>query len=251
MIELVVAQAARTTGRYLRTALEALGVGVGPSDKRVSYGVPLAVHPGMRALNANAGRLDKFEQMKRLNSVGIVVPRFFSAGQTPDKFPLLARKRHHKGGKDIMPVMMPEEMSWRLAAGAEFFVEYVPWQAEYRVWIYRSDHLGTDQKVMSDPTKYKKIGCNMKNGFSFQTVHTDDIPQEAVEYARRSIFELGLDFGAVDILHGKDGRYYVLEVNTAPGVQDPGRRLMRNLAQKIANWNDNPVERRKTYVPAA
>jgi len=249
VIDLVVASAAKTTGRYLRTALSTLNVGVGASTKRVSYGVPLHVPHGSSALNANAGRLDKFEQMKKLNSAGITVPLFWLPGQTPSKFPLLARKRHHKGGTDIMPVFMAEEMSWRVLAGAEFFVEYIPWQAEYRTWIFRSAHLGTDRKVLTNPSQYKKIGCNAKNGFTFQTVHQDDVPRAAVEAAMRSIHTLDLDFGAVDILLGKDSRYYVLEVNTAPGVESAERRLLRSLAQKIANWNANPVERRKTYTP--
>ncbi|MNV71557.1 Ribosomal protein S6--L-glutamate ligase [compost metagenome] len=30
---------------------------------------------------------------------------------------------------------------------------------------------------------------------------------------------LGLDFGAVDVALGKDGKVYVFEVNTAPGIE--------------------------------
>lgn len=243
-IELVVAKEAAKTGAYLRTALQLLHVDIGPSDKRVSYGVTLAVPTGSVALNANAGRLDKYDQLIRLRDNGIVVPPMWSGEQEPTRFPLLARKRHHKGGKDIMPVFMSKEMPWRIAAGSQFFTEYVPWNAEFRVWVYRSAHLGTDQKVMTTPTDYKRIGCNLKNGFTFQTVKELDIPRVAVDAAIRSVAALDLDFGAVDILQGEDGRFYVLEVNTAPGVENPERRLIKSLAQKIATWSINPTRRK-------
>jgi glutathione synthase/RimK-type ligase-like ATP-grasp enzyme len=47
---------------------------------------------------------------------------------------------------------------------------------------------------------------------------------------------LGLDFGAVDVLLGRDGKFYVLECNTAPGVEGEGRQVIQALARKIANW---------------
>lgn len=242
-VQLVIAKEARLTGRILKTALTNLGLQVSDyADNRVSYGVPL-LNSGRPTLNGNAGKVDKLEALRRIQNAGVTVPPFYVLGQTPNRFPLLARKRHHKGGTDIMPVFMPEEMQWRYRAGAEFFVEYIPWVTEYRVWVFRKAHLGTYQKVLAYPEQYRKVGCNHKNGFAFQLVTSDYVPRAAVDAAVLSIRALDLDFGAVDVLQGKDGRSYVLEVNTAPGVESATRQVMRSLADKIYRWNANPVNR--------
>jgi D-alanine-D-alanine ligase-like ATP-grasp enzyme len=34
-----------------------------------------------------------------------------------------------------------------------------------------------------------------------------------------AVAALGLDFGAVDIIEDKEGNFYVLEINTAPGLE--------------------------------
>jgi D-alanine-D-alanine ligase-like ATP-grasp enzyme len=41
-----------------------------------------------------------------------------------------------------------------------------------------------------------------------------------VTEAQKAVNALGLDFGAVDIIYnGHEDKYYVLEVNTAPGME--------------------------------
>jgi hypothetical protein len=137
-----------------------------------------------------------------------------------------------------MLVLEPEDIPHRLRAGAQFFTPYIRSQAEYRVWTYRGQHLGTYQKVLAHPERYKKVGRNYDNGFAFQLVREAQIPRAAVELASQAVEALALDFGAVDILHGRDGRFYVLEVNTAPGVEGEGRQVIQALARKIARWEE-------------
>jgi hypothetical protein len=62
---------------------------------------------------------------------------------------------------------------------------------------------------------------------------------------------VSLDFGAVDILHGKDGHFYVLEVNTAPEVEGEGRQVIQSLADKIAAWEKNGILEPGREVQAA
>ena len=45
------------------------------------------------------------------------------------------------------------------------------------------------------------------------------VPAEAKTQAQNAVEALGLDFGAVDIILGKNGIWYVLEVNTACGLE--------------------------------
>ena len=46
------------------------------------------------------------------------------------------------------------------------------------------------------------------------------IPDEAITHSIDSINALGLDFGAVDVIVGRDtGAINILEINTAPGLE--------------------------------
>lgn len=234
-MELVVAASSKQTGALLATALREHGVAIGrPARCRVSYGVPCT--DTIPTLNAKAGVGDKYEQMVRIKAAGVLVPNLYVRGDKPNKFPLLARNRIHMGGTDIRLVMQEKEMDWRAASGSAFFVEYIPWETEFRVWVYRGLHLGTYEKVMGHPEMYKRLGANRKNGFVFNLVRKNDIPRAAVGSAIGSVRALDLDFGAVDVLKGEDGQFYTLEVNTAPGVQNGNRQVLQGLAAQIAEW---------------
>lgn len=251
MLQIRIAQGCGPTGRLLQTMLNEHGIetrrevyGFQPHGI-VCYGVGVT-NPTLPTLNANAGKLDKYEQFLKLQESGVKVPTFY-AGDTNGfgcHFPMLARKRKHHGGKDIMVVLQEEDIPLRRNAGAEFFVEYVPRKTEYRCWIYRRQHLGTYQKVLKHPEQYRKVGCNYDNGFAFDLVKADAIPREAVELAAQAVQALDLDFGAVDVLHGKDGQFYVLEVNSAPGVDGP-RQGINGLVGKIERWVQLGYPKRK------
>jgi glutathione synthase/RimK-type ligase-like ATP-grasp enzyme len=120
----------------------------------------------------------------------------------------------------------------------------VPQQTEFRTWVYRRRHLGTYEKVLAHPERYRRIGSNFRNGFAFQLVPGERVDEGLREISSRAVDALGLDFGAVDILRGCDGRHYVLECNTAPGVEGEDRFAIRMLAQKIQRWASLDFPRR-------
>lgn len=63
------------------------------------------------------------------------------------------------------------------------------------------------------------------NGWVFcvdNVTFPDDNSKAAVADASvQAVEAVGLDFAAVDIILGKDGQEYVLELNTAPGLESP------------------------------
>src|SRR5258708_6817451 len=239
------AEQSRKTGKVLSDLLESEGVRVTSSGAKdiVSYGVRIGER-GLPTLNARAGMADKLEELRDLRRNGVLVPAIYEEGRDI-KYPLLARKRQHGAGKDLMVVLQPEEIPWRRAAGASYFVEYIPIDTEYRVWVFRTAHLGTYAKIMDHPDQFKKLGRNFKNGFGFHLVKSDAVPRGAVEAATAAVRAKSLDFGAVDILKGKDGKFYTLEVNTAPGVEGPGRMVIQSLARHIAEWEKKGYPIRK------
>lgn len=245
MIKLIVAKQSLPTGRILAEALRERGVKLSETPSAVvSYGVPLNTE--RPSLNAKAGATDKLEQLRILQKSGLPTPTFY-VGSVPTnaKFPLLARKRNHRAGKDIMPVFHPSEVEWRKAAGAQFFSEYIAPAGEIRVWIYRGRHLATYAKQMRRPEEYKRIGWNYTNGFAFSLVKSEDVNRGAADVAAKCVDALGLDFAAVDVLLDHSGKFYILEANTAPGVEGIGRQGLQGLADKIARWEQLGYPSRK------
>lgn len=239
MIELRVSRSSGPTGRVLQQLLQARGVRCGPgADAVVCYGAGSGGR--LPSLNGAAGRMDKFEQGLVMQRAGVRVPEHYNpveaARLAQDHFPLLGRRIQHRGGTDITIALQVEDVPLRAAAGAQFFTRFIPSRREFRVWTYRGRHLGTYEKVCVRPNQYRGIGRNYDNGFAFQLVREGDIPREGVAASSAAVSALNLDFGAVDMLLGKDGRFYVLEVNTAPGVEGPGRQAITLLADHISRW---------------
>lgn len=109
---------------------------------------------------------------------------------------------------------------------AELYTRYIPKDEEYRIHCIR-DKEG-NIKVFYAQKKVKRSDFNGKhnrlirshaNGYTYQ--HTGiNPPQEVYEAATVVFGRTGLDFGAVDIIYCRQrNRAYVLEINTAPGLE--------------------------------
>ena len=240
-VKLHIAQNCGPTGRILGKLLTEAGIQLtqGPADAHVCWGAGGAY--GAHTLNARCSSRNKLDELIALFNAGVQtvpvfrVPHPSDLGSLP--YPVLARKLQHHGGFDIRYCKNALRAKRALAAGRQFFTRYIPSTTEFRVWVYRRRHLGTYEKVLAHPEMRKRmIGRNYKNGYAFQLVREESIPRTAVDLAVRAVDALGLDFGAVDVLLGRDGKFYVLECNSAPGVQDEGRQVIQSLAAHIARW---------------
>lgn len=234
-MEFRIAPAGRATGLLLQEL-----VGPNQTNAVVCYGSPYS--GSLPALNRNCGRLNKLEQGLRLSeglmgsAVGCLT--FDQAMQEVREIPLLGRRLQHTQGNDIVPILEP----WQLEATRghlDFYTPYQPSIGEYRTWVYRNRHLGSYKKVLAHPEQFKRLGRNYKNGFVFERVENDDVPEAVKVLARSAVRILDLDFGAVDLLELRAGEYMVLEVNAAPGVADSRRTVINNLAHRIARWAEN------------
>lgn len=104
---------------------------------------------------------------------------------------------------------------------APLYVEYIKKKEEYRAHVF-------DNKVIDIQRKARKLDVpdedvnwkvrNLAGGFIYARENVA-LPEEAALQALAAVESLGLDFGAVDIIwNAHTDTYYVLEVNTAPGL---------------------------------
>src|SRR5690606_38651979 len=76
------------------------------------------------------------------------------------------------------------------------------------------------RKSDAEQTRDQRLIRNHDNGWVFGLVRDEDGAAKAIEEAAKAVQVLGLDFGAVDVIIGRDdGLPYVLELNTAPGLE--------------------------------
>lgn len=235
------------TGRQLKELLEERGVAFGErgADAIVSYGV--RVTSALPTLNGNAGKLDKFEELAKMAAAGIAVPKhsrnFRDAQSWNTSF--LGRQLHHARGRDIN---LYQANAWRANPDDDFFTEYIDKVAEYRVWAFRRTPKALYKKERG--LRVRQRGAfvwNRRNGYNFEFIPADDMTprqKRVSELGAAAIQALDLDFGAADVIVGPDGTAYVLEVNTAPGVEGP-RWGITSLADSIAKWAQNNYPRRK------
>ncbi len=119
---------------------------------------------------------------------------------------------------------------------APLYVKYVQKDAEYRVHA-------TKEKSFLVQQKKRRAGVEVKdqyirswwNGYVFCKNDIEE-PKGIRELAVKAVQAVGLDFGAVDIIRSKkDGKLLVLEVNTAPGVDNSQAKEYAVVLKELAN----------------
>lgn len=151
---------------------------------------------------------------------------------------ILGRRLHHTQGRDIVGVMIhphhPHVSMRNLTVRVrrlprrrrpEFWTVFIPKSAEYRVHVFQNKAIRSASKLPHDnperaPRHHGNAEeipiWNLRNGFKFY--YNYPAPREAKDLAKRAVQACGLDFGAVDVVRERD-EFYVLEINTRPGLQ--------------------------------
>lgn len=106
---------------------------------------------------------------------------------------------------------------------APLYTKYKRKDKEYRVHVFKGEIIDTQEKrrvgKSHRPATYNEYIRNHSTGWVFCRGGLR-IPIGLHELALSAITALELDFGAVDIIHNsKHQKSYVLEVNTAPGLE--------------------------------
>lgn len=160
-----------------------------------------------------------FETMR--NHSPDLIPRFWrNANDIPDDaFPIVCRTvLRGSGGAGIVIADTRSDL-----VPARLYVEYKKKLYEYRVHASQESIISVQQKRRRNeadlPAEREPRIRNLQNGYVFcrEDVHYD---QGLIIAAQDALRTFNLDFGAVDVIYNqREGRYYVLEINTAPGLE--------------------------------
>lgn len=120
---------------------------------------------------------------------------------------------------------------------APLYTRYVKKDREFRVHATTKGVILTQRKIRDpgrEPTNWQIR--SHQNGFIFAVKNVE--PNEARDKLAMAALEvMGLDFGAVDIIE-KAGQFYVLEVNTAPGLEGNTLKVYADALKELANGTD-------------
>lgn len=105
---------------------------------------------------------------------------------------------------------------------APLYTKYIPKKDEYRVHVVNGRAIDVQRKALKKDVKEENAQWEIRthgNGFVFVRENVNP-PTQVIEFAIEAVLQCGLDFGAVDVIynHHRDTAY-VLEVNTAPGLE--------------------------------
>jgi len=205
------------------------------SRTSVSHRPRETVVNSMESLRQNT---DKLQTLERLENAGIPVP-----GYTTDRdeisetfgYPALGRAEQHTRGQDINLILQ-----WRdayLTNGNDYFIEYIPTDLEYRMHVIDGEVVKIHEKRLRSEADNHPFIRNHETGWIFvEPREQPPDPQLAVD----AVGALGLDFGAVDMLVSESGEPYVLEVNSAPSLDEANLRRYGEALSEIVGVDDYP-----------
>ena len=193
------------------------------------------------AINAHINSFDKFQAFEQFEEYHVPCPITFRINNwqlhsMPTKQePWLARKRNHIKGKDIV-ICQNQRTVIQATETHDFFSVYIPTKTEFRVWVFKDKAFSVSEKLYKGEGEYTGIMRNRRFGFKFEAQDHQLENDALCKPAIAAVKSLNMDFGAVDILQGKDGKYYVLEVNSMPHIDSTKRVSGIRLAKLISKW---------------
>lgn len=108
---------------------------------------------------------------------------------------------------------------------APLYTRYVPKAAEYRVHVFFLDTIDVQQKVKREGVEGNFRVRTHDNGFVFARnvggrPVIETVPACVLSEAERAVTKADLDFGGVDVIYNRrENKAYVLEINSAPGIE--------------------------------
>lgn len=191
--------------------------------------------PVINKPEAVARAANKLRAFETLTAVGIpTVPWTTNAAYAQTWRELegvvVARRIVSGSGGDGISIITPMD-NW---VHAPLYTKYVSKCHEYRVHVAFGKVIDFSKKRRRNDVPVNEYVRNYGSGWVFCREGAT-LPELVKSVCIRSVAALGLDFGAVDILYKeKDNKCYVLETNSAPGLQASTLTAYLNIFQEVA-----------------
>jgi hypothetical protein len=167
---------------------------------------------------------------------------------------LIFRKIHRHGGNDDPYVVLAgDKVDMDRANRYDYALEYIQSWAEYRVHVFNGKVLRVQRKRKQNGVEHDQYIRNADRGWVLVEEEDPKFSKPSyVQPAIDAVKALGLVFGAADVLRGKKGTDYyktstVIEVNTAPGLNEDG---VLKYAEAFLDYHRNPAEPEEATVEA-
>jgi len=134
-------------------------------------------------------------------------------------YPALIRpRRHHAalGFHVCANTAQAAKVVKRLGAGRWYASPVIKKTKEFRVFVFQGRCIQVARRYCDDPNQ---IAWNIAVGGKTVRVKRESWPLEAIKSAILATEKLGLDYAAIDVIIDTQGKPYVLEANTAPGLE--------------------------------
>lgn len=138
------------------------------------------------------------------------------------------------GGSGIRVCKLLDMENGNEISEAPLYTKFIEKAREYRVHVFQGTVFDIQQKKRRSGENTDGTIKNKNSGWVFVRNITTP-PSDIKDVAINAIKALGLDFGGVDILT-KDGKCYVLEVNTAVGMQGTTLLKYTNIFKEYAKY---------------
>lgn len=151
-------------------------------------------------------------------------------------FVVWGRKLNHTKGKDIVPYNNPFWVT------RDYWIKVVPnVVTEYRVHVFDGKHIWQGKKVHKADTANtnsivmrRGLGELVRNRLTgWRMVHNFRLPSKVRELAIQAVASLGYLYGAVDLIVDDRGDMFVLECNSAAGMDDS---TLNAYVEAITQW---------------
>lgn len=195
-------------------------------------------------------------------------------------YPLVGRRNYHQGGKGFWLCLNKTQVETAIAEGAQYFQEYIDIKDEYRLHIFDGTLIYAQKKVKRDNMKEafvaqhkEKIanlaGKNNKKlddetmtyvlerlgkeqekpdmiirsntrGWKFSSLNLKNVAKNLTSECLKALKATKLDFGGVDCCVDSDGKVWIIEINSGPGLKNSSFEAYVKIFSEAINTILNP-----------
>lgn len=167
--------------------------------------------------SAEAVRLSRNKRESRVKLEGLCPPTWFSLGDL--QYPCLIRPRRHFAAQKFFVCngMAAARRAITECGRKRWYASpIVDKKLEYRVFVFQGKALKVVRRFHDDP---EEVAWNIANGGRSVRLLRASWPTKVVNISVLAGEKLGLGWYAADVIADQEDKPYVLELNTAPGLQ--------------------------------